>query len=76
MLNGAQSKPTGGMLERFEDLRELYSGIVSNYEALIAKDLPDLNAVIREEQADGIIVPYTIDKQDEVSAASASARRR
>jgi hypothetical protein len=60
VLNNAQSKPTGGVLERFTDLKTKYAEIVKNYKQLISKDLPAFNKVIAKEKANGLIVPYAI----------------
>ncbi len=60
MVTGAQSKPTGGVLERYEDLKVEYSEIVRKYKELIANELPAFNEVIAEEKANGLILPYTI----------------
>jgi hypothetical protein len=60
IVSGAQSKPTGGVLERYEDLKVEYSEIVSKYKELIANELPAFNEVIAEEKANGLILPYTI----------------
>jgi hypothetical protein len=57
----AQSKPTGGILERWQDLKAEYTPIVGKYKELVAEELPEFKKVLAKEKAGGLILPYTID---------------
>ncbi|MEQ9425724.1 MAG: glycosyl hydrolase [Cyclobacteriaceae bacterium] len=48
--------PTGGMLERWEDLQSQYSTIRQDYDALIDNDLQTFNSKIEEMALDAVLI--------------------
>lgn len=53
----AHHRPTGGALERYEDLKLEYGGIVTQYRKVMEKEIPKFNALLEQEEVDRIIVP-------------------
>ena len=51
-------RPTGGMLERWEDLQADYREIIAPLEEVMQQDIPAFNRWLQEKKAEGIIVPY------------------
>ena len=55
-------RPTGGVLERFEDLKTEYRGIVQQYDAVIRNELPKFNDMLDKNKVSRIILPNQIAK--------------
>jgi photosystem II stability/assembly factor-like uncharacterized protein len=62
VLNNAQDKPTGGVLERYEDLDVEFEKIINDYQQLIDEIMPAFNNLLDQEKVGRIIVPYAIQK--------------
>jgi len=62
VLNNAQDKPTGGVLERYEDLDVEFEKIINDYQHLIDEIMPAFNNLLDQEKVGRIIVPYAIQK--------------
>ncbi len=54
-------RPTGGVLERFEDLKKEYAGIVEAYNKVVEQDIPRFNDMLKKEKIDRLIVPEKVD---------------
>lgn len=52
----AHHRPTGGALERFEDLKKEYAGIVSDYTSVMDKEIPKFNELLEREKVARVIV--------------------
>lgn len=50
-------RPTGGALERYEDLKKEYAGILSSYRQVVQEELPKFNALLEKHQVQRIIIP-------------------
>ncbi len=57
----AQHRPTGGALERYEDLKTEYVDIVSDYEDITDKALPAFNRGLVEEDVERVILPEQVE---------------
>ncbi len=53
-------RPTGGVLERWEDIQTEYAEIVADYEAAMDHALPAFNRMLDEQEVDRLIVPHPI----------------
>jgi len=53
-------RPTGGSMERLEDLKQEYAGIVADYEEVMEQDLPLFNKLLEEKQVSRLIVPENV----------------
>lgn len=62
VLNNEQSKPTGGVIERYDDLKVEYKGITDNYQQLMTEVMPAFNNLLDQEKVGRIIVPFAIQK--------------
>jgi photosystem II stability/assembly factor-like uncharacterized protein len=60
VLNNAQDKPTGGVIERYEDLKIEYRTITDGYQNLIDVVMPAFNNLLQQENVGRLIVPYRI----------------
>jgi hypothetical protein len=56
----AHHRPTGGVVERFEDLKVEYQKIVSQYDAVFASSIRKFNTMLEGERVDRIIVPERV----------------
>lgn len=50
-------RPTGGVLERYEDLKVEYAGIVADYDKVLQEDLPKFNALLDKDKVPRLILP-------------------
>lgn len=50
-------RPTGGVLERYEDLKVEYAGIVADYDKVLQEDLPGFNALLDKDKVPRLILP-------------------
>ena len=53
----AHHRPTGGALERFDDLKKEYAHIVESYEKVLSEDVSRFNEMLVKEQVERLIVP-------------------
>jgi hypothetical protein len=51
-------RPTGGMLERWEDLQADYREIIAPLEEVMQNDIPQFNQWLKAQKAEGVIIPY------------------
>lgn len=56
-----QHRPTGGMLERYEDLKKEYAGIVADYEEVMREAVPQFNELLAQEKVERLILPEKIE---------------
>ena len=52
-----QHRPTGGVLERYEDVKKEYAGIVADYEKVLKEEVPKFNALLEKEKVARLILP-------------------
>ncbi len=57
----AHHRPTGGVLERYEDLKKEYQGIVDEYNSVVDKEIAIFNQLLKKEKINGLIVPEKVD---------------
>ena len=62
IVTRAHHRPTGGALERYEDLKQEYAGIVADYEQVMENDVPLFNRMLAQKQVPRLIVPKAIKK--------------
>jgi len=57
----AHQRPTGGVLERYEDIKQEYAGIVREYERVLEEAVPRFNELLRREAVGRLIVPEKVE---------------
>ena len=60
VLVNAHHRPTGGVIERFEDLKVAYQKIVTEYDSVFASSIRKFNTMLEGERVDRIIVPERV----------------
>lgn len=60
VLVNAHHRPTGGVVERFEDLKVEYQKIVTQYDSVFANSIRKFNTMLEGERVDRIIVPERV----------------
>ncbi len=58
VLVNAHNKPTGGVMERYEDLKKNFTGFKKELISILENDLPAFNALLAQEEVPRLIVPY------------------
>lgn len=53
----AHDRPTGGALERYEDLKKEYAGIKKDYDKVISEELPVFTKLLEEHGVERIMIP-------------------
>jgi hypothetical protein len=51
-------KPTGGMLERYQDLKNDYKRLISPLSPILENDLKAFNAKVKSNKIEAVIIPY------------------
>ncbi len=62
VLANAHARPTGGVIERYEDLKVEYKGITDEYQELIDAVMPAFNSLLEQEKVSRLIIPFAIKK--------------
>ncbi len=62
VVAGDDHRPSGGALERYEDLKKEYADIVQDYEKVVDNELPRFNRLLEQERVGRLITPEKIDK--------------
>lgn len=60
VLINAHHRPTGGVVERFTDLKVAYQKIVLEYDSVFASSIQKFNAMLEGERVDRIIIPERV----------------
>ena len=53
-------RPTDGAMERLEDLKKEYAGIVEAYSKVMNQEIPAFNAMLAEKQVSRLIIPEKV----------------
>jgi hypothetical protein len=56
----AHHRPTGGVLERWEDIKAEYQGIIDQYNAVVDQEITNYNELLEKEKISGLIVPEKV----------------
>jgi hypothetical protein len=56
----AHHRPTGGVLERWEDLKKEYQGIIDEYNGIVDQEISNYNELLKKEKINGLIVPEKV----------------
>lgn len=56
-------RPTGGVLERYEDLKKEYAGIVVQYKKVMEEELPEFNYLLEKVEAPRVVLPERVKEQ-------------
>jgi len=56
----AHHRPTGGVLERYDDVKKEYAEIVEKYRKVVDQEIPKFNALLKKEKLGGLIVPEKV----------------
>lgn len=56
----AHHRPTGGVLERYDDVKKEYAEIVEKYRKVVDQEIPKFNALLKKEKLTGLIVPEKV----------------
>lgn len=62
LVNG-DGKPTGGVIERYEDVKKEYSGIRTAYQQVLANEFAAFNKLLAKEKVARIIIPNKLNGQ-------------
>lgn len=57
VLVNAHQRPTGGVVERFADIKKEFSKIVEDYNAVFKEAVPKFNTMLEGEKVDRVIIP-------------------
>ena len=52
------NQPTGGMLERYEDLKKEYETMIAPLEKILNEDLKAYNDLVKNKEINPVIIPY------------------
>lgn len=56
----AHHRPTGGVLERWEDVKAEYQGIIDQYKTVVDQEITNYNELLEKEKISGLIVPEKV----------------
>jgi hypothetical protein len=51
-------RPTGGMIERYEDLKKAYETLIAPLDNILKKELGQFNNQVKANQIEPVIIPY------------------
>ncbi len=57
VVTNAHDRPTGGSIERFEDLKKEYESIIKAYDEVVEIELPKFNNLLIEKEVPRLILP-------------------
>ncbi len=58
VLVNAHNKPTGGVIERYEDLKKNFRKFKEELSTILKNDLPAFNALLAQEDVPRLIIPH------------------
>ena len=57
VLVNAHQRPTGGVIERFADIKKEFAKIVEDYNAVFTEVVPKFNTMLEGEKVERVIIP-------------------